>query len=307
MEIKDLVGLKEPLTKLVELVAKGIGVIYEPTKLRRKALAEADALKIKSAAIEEVIQNNPTSAAIALVCENDKLELKALSDFSERASASKAFREAVEQRNIENVVTASVKYLGSSVSQQEVDPDWRTRFFEKSKGVSQEQMQEVWAKVLAGEVTQPGSYSLRTLELLSNLEAKEAEDFRKLSTYIERNSGFIFLHHKNVNKKGFNSDFPFAKLLILEDCGLLMSKYDLGLDHEFLPKSRMEMKFNHGSIFIKNSKEIPVKHRLSILKLTTSGKELLSLVDSEVWTDAYEDELKKSLPADLELQYLKKV
>ena len=33
MEIKDLVGLSQPLTKLVEVVSQGIGTVYEPTHI----------------------------------------------------------------------------------------------------------------------------------------------------------------------------------------------------------------------------------------------------------------------------------
>ncbi len=120
-------------------------------------------MKIKSDSIGEMIQKNPTSAAIALVCSNEKLELKALADFDERVSASRNYREFIEQKNIENVVSASVKYLGNTASKEQVDPDWRTRFFDKAKGVSHEKMQEVWAKVLAGELTQPGLYSVSAL------------------------------------------------------------------------------------------------------------------------------------------------
>ena len=41
MEIKDLTGLSKPLTKLVEVVSKGIGTLYEPRSIRKKADAEA--------------------------------------------------------------------------------------------------------------------------------------------------------------------------------------------------------------------------------------------------------------------------
>lgn len=39
----DQKGLSEPVTKLVDTVSSGVGILYEPTRIRRKARAEADA------------------------------------------------------------------------------------------------------------------------------------------------------------------------------------------------------------------------------------------------------------------------
>jgi hypothetical protein len=46
MEIKDVAGLGQPLTKLLDVIEKGVGKIYEPTHLRRMALAKADEIKL---------------------------------------------------------------------------------------------------------------------------------------------------------------------------------------------------------------------------------------------------------------------
>ena len=40
------------------------------------------------------------------------------------------------------------------------DFDWFVRFFEASGNISNEQMQELWARVLAGEVNTPGTFFL---------------------------------------------------------------------------------------------------------------------------------------------------
>ena len=41
MEIKDLTGLSKPLEKLITSISSGIGVLYEPTRIKRRAKAEA--------------------------------------------------------------------------------------------------------------------------------------------------------------------------------------------------------------------------------------------------------------------------
>lgn len=39
----SLSGLSEPGTKLIEKISDAIGVLYEPTRIRKKAKAEAEA------------------------------------------------------------------------------------------------------------------------------------------------------------------------------------------------------------------------------------------------------------------------
>lgn len=41
-------NLTEPISKLIETVGNGVGILYEPKRIRKKALAEAEALKIST-------------------------------------------------------------------------------------------------------------------------------------------------------------------------------------------------------------------------------------------------------------------
>ena len=41
------------------------------------------------------------------------------------------------------------------------------------------EMQLIWAQLLAGEVAEPGTFSLRTLQLVRNLQESDARLFRK--------------------------------------------------------------------------------------------------------------------------------
>jgi hypothetical protein len=50
----DLGKLSEPATKIVEAVRSAAGVLYEPTRIRRRAKAEADAAVIFAKNKEEV-------------------------------------------------------------------------------------------------------------------------------------------------------------------------------------------------------------------------------------------------------------
>src|SRR5262245_15631678 len=42
--VTEFRGLTEPVTKLIESISTGIGVLYEPIRIRRKAQADAEAI-----------------------------------------------------------------------------------------------------------------------------------------------------------------------------------------------------------------------------------------------------------------------
>ena len=58
--------------------------------------------------------------------------------------------------------------------------DWINIYFESAKNTSDTYMQKVWAKVLAHELSQPDSFSYKTLDVLKNMSSKEFILFEKL-------------------------------------------------------------------------------------------------------------------------------
>src|SRR6267142_1327799 len=153
-EIKiDTKGLAEPLTKLIDCVSKGIGTAYEPTAIIKKAKAESEAsLILANAAIEK-------------------------QDLLRRAAHRWSYLESRRQGVIEAIVEESKQLLPQSVSREPVSDDWLVQFFEDCKDVGGREMQAIWARILTGEVTTPGRYSRRTLQLLKTFEYRDARAF----------------------------------------------------------------------------------------------------------------------------------
>ena len=146
-----LVQLAAPLTKFMDVVSRGIGTCYEPYGTVRQAKADADAILIL------------TKADI------EKQELLY------RAAVRLRHTETQRQKNIESVVEVAKQALPSSVSDDPVDQDWINHFFDGVKDVSSEDLQELWGRILAGEVTSPGRFTRRLVEFLKTIERNEAE------------------------------------------------------------------------------------------------------------------------------------
>ncbi|QCZ92540.1 TIGR03899 family protein [Salinimonas iocasae] len=63
--------------------------------------------------------------------------------------------------------------------QKELDPDWFFAFQALAENIYSAAMQELWGKILAVELSAPGSFSLRSLETIRLLTERDARLFRR--------------------------------------------------------------------------------------------------------------------------------
>jgi hypothetical protein len=95
----------------------------------------------------------------------------------------------------------------------EIDDDWLNVFERYAESASSERLQDLWARVLAGEIRKPKSYSLKTLRFISELDEEIARTFEK---YIPNTTeGKFFALPKVV------PGYELVDLLALEEYGLL--------------------------------------------------------------------------------------
>ena len=163
------------------------------------------------------------------------------------------------------------------VSDHEPDPDWTARFFNDVQDVSSEDMQNIWARILAGEVESPGRTSLRTLDTLKNMAKKDAVKFKDICNFVFNND-FIFYDN---SAKAFGS-LNYSNLLHLQDCGLV--NVGPSLVKEFRLNNQMEIPLmcqNFILVITRNSDPIEVLKIPDVL-LTSAGRELSSFVQSSM-------------------------
>ena len=119
---------------------------------------------------------------------NESVPLEATTD---QTAQRLEFQERKRQSNLVSVVSQAAEDLGEEeVPDQEPDHDWIARYFEYVKDVSEKDVQELWAKVLAGSVRSPGSVSLRTLSMLRDMTSLEARTLKEAMRY--RIEDFIY-------------------------------------------------------------------------------------------------------------------
>jgi hypothetical protein len=95
-----------------------------------------------------------------------------------------------------------------------VDPDWLNRWRAGAGDVTSADVRQMWARILAGEITAPGTFSLRTLHVLSLLTSKDADIVTRLMTLAVAES----VHKYNeLDEAGLS----FDDCLTLDSMGLI--------------------------------------------------------------------------------------
>lgn len=94
---------------------------------------------------------------------------------AQRADRRLQMQRERQQYNLESIMTLALEYCPEQVSAQDIDPDWFQQYCELVLEISNNSMQQLWAKILAGEIASPGKFSLKTLHSLKRMSFKEAQ------------------------------------------------------------------------------------------------------------------------------------
>ena len=206
----------QPAMKLLEMCGNAIGTIYEPRHIRKMTDAEVYRIKQLGSAIAE-------TDSLPIVYDNGAISMNTIDfeDFAKRAELRANYQMLREQNNIESVVGKAYQEVlnAPEVPNDPVDEDWAARFFSIVKKINTEEMQYIWSKILAGEIAQPGSFSMRTLEAIRNLSQSEAIVFQKVIPLVMLygEQGFISSDDDLLKKYGIY----YADMLLLQECGLV--------------------------------------------------------------------------------------
>ena len=137
-------------------------------------------------------------------------------DLADRVNERIAYQEQKRLTNIRRVVgKAAVELEHTEVPATEPDHDWAARFFNEVQDVSSEEMQALWAKVLAGEVERPRSTSIRTLGVLKDLDRPTAELFTKFCSvciFVVPEAGRDMIDARVVSLGGMRELTPYRIL-----------------------------------------------------------------------------------------------
>jgi len=208
----NLGDISRPADTLIRKVSKAVGGVFAPYQIKRIARAEAEAAIIKA-----------------------QTEIQ-ITDLHRRAMHRFIEEEAHRQQNIEEITNKALPQLNDGSDPSAMEDDWVTNFFDKSRIVSDGEMQNLWARVLAGEANAPGTYSKRTVNFLGDLDKRDAELFQALCSFgwiIGSFTPLVFDTQAVIyNDRGLN----FTTLTHLDSIGLIQFNILSGFQRIGLPK-----------------------------------------------------------------------
>jgi hypothetical protein len=270
------------ILKLCKTVGKIIKYFNEPKHI--KQIADAKAYEITT--ISEALRNN---SDLPIKYDNGKLLIRSDNNITNDQKIEKEiqlekignrimFQDIRKQKNMESVIYKAFQELENEqfVSEEPVDTDWTVRFFKAVEDIGNEDMQKIWGKILASEVKQPKSYSLRTLDILRNISKDEAELFTKISTLVIYNNNDYFIpNEKSLYEK---YDISFNDLYNIKESRLIDITSTLTLKFTLKNNGRIVL-FNKQVVGVCRNIEQSINITLSVYFLTESGKQLYNILN----------------------------
>ena len=279
VEIKDLVGLSEPITKLIEEVSKGIGGLYRPLgtilnakaeEFKMKKLTDGKAYQIK------VLKNELTGENNELIITDEDFKIIVTGNSIEsRAIETMVSQEVKKQINLDSIINKAIEFIKDKpyTAEESVDTDWMTRFINISQDISNEEMQNLWAQVLSNEVLQPKSYSLRTLETLRSMSSSEAKLFTRFANLIFKiQDSTIAINDINYLE---SNNISLDDLVLLKELNLI----NTDLSYEIEKNETVTLEYGNEVLVIDNKTSSNVG--FNTIKLSIIGKEIHSLIEKD--------------------------
>ncbi|MCK9619621.1 MAG: DUF2806 domain-containing protein [Methylobacter sp.] len=259
----NLGDLSKPATVLIEKISAAVGIVYEPSRIIRKARAEAEAEKIK--AISKI--------------ELTELESRGVERFIQQ--------EARKQENIEQITAQAAAQLTHDAKVENLDEDWVAYFFKQCDTVSDSDMRSLWARLLSGEASNPGTFSKRTVDFVSSIDKKDAALFTTFCQFVwlmgEPTPVVFEVEDEIYTKHGIN----FATLKHLDSIGLISFETVSGYVRKGFGKYTHSYYFGRSTL-IEFGNDISNQIEIGHVLLTSIGKELVSICGSSQNQDFYQ-------------------
>ncbi|PHR83473.1 MAG: TIGR03899 family protein [Colwellia sp.] len=198
-----------------------------------------------------------------------------------------------KQKNIESIMEKTFAFCANKSIDKRTDLDWFNRYITLAENVSNKTMQDLWAKILAGELFRSGSYSLKALKVFRDMSVVDAKllakacslavkdqskkNIRIISGSYQQPGLLNFLNkdrqrYINLSHFGLN----YADILSLADNHLLYQQES----ESSMMASGETLNFNYNGLPLKLTSKKP-NIALQFYKFTPIGAELAHLINDK--------------------------
>ncbi len=268
-ELREVARVRRELQALLE----GQLRIDDDGHLRETA-PEAEVERVR---MSPVVEHADAAQRLA-----ESLDTVALLERARREQALEAVRRDLDIRHIAVMAEEESRVLPTDkLVSAGVDPDWMARW---RAGVSESAsvaLKRYWARLLAGEVLRPGTYSTRTLEFFRAVSRTELEMLTICARFCFH--GFIYRDPGRY----FSPRLHYPLFQSLEELGLLRGVYGEGESWVLVSGVgecfRVILPCQHKAIFVEGDHPDD-EVRIPAFRMTRFGREVFSLCRAEADT-----------------------
>ncbi|UGA55088.1 TIGR03899 family protein [Vibrio sp. VB16] len=225
--------------------------------------------------LEALLQSSPTQKSIL-----------------ERALNRDKQRREQRQKNLETIIKFSHSFCNDETA-GDPDQDWLNRFFDLAQDIHNSSMQRLWAQILKLEVTNPGSTSVKALQVLKDMTPKEAQylqkaaalscsfggdNSKKLLIGFRTQSGLFSFTKRDVEETINLGSYqlPYSSILLLIELGLVIGTELESGEIEFDPALLLDYQGKIVSL-----QPMGKGSRLLYYRLSPVGNELCKLLGNK--------------------------
>lgn len=221
--------------------------------------------------------------------------------YVDKASEKFASKVIKEQLNLDQIGLNAANNLRNEHYEEneqqeikEISDDWLNEFENHAKLKSSDDMKLIFGKILSGEIRKPGTFSIRTVRLISQLDNEAAKLFQLLCSHsVSMHAGPNHLIDARVVSFNGNAasnslsqyGLSFANLNMLHEYGLIISDYNSWMNYSpCIANEYMHVNFTfkfgdtHYGLEPTDWEKYDKTVKLSGVALTKAGKELLSII-----------------------------
>lgn len=219
----------------------------------------------------------------------------AVRKFGQRVIREQVNLDIISEKAAKEITEHPVPQLDGPPS--EIDDDWLTQFEKEASQKSAADMQRLFARILAGEIARPSSFSVRTVRILGQLDKHTAALFKRfcsLSIALKIPGHNVNLDTRapalgtNAASNGLQKyGLGFDALNILQENGLVIADYNSWMDYRPAVAQSgtvsVPLQFQGSQWALVNSTATVPSGPLQIhgVALTKAGKELFGITEIE--------------------------
>ena len=183
-------------------------------------------------------------------------------------------RQIEKTANKRKITERAIEYLKDDAAPPEepeetteLEDDWLNCFEDYAEKASSERLQTLWARVLAGEIRKPKSFSIATLRFLAELDQDMATIFER-ETKHRIKSGYILKPEKLEGQR-------LLDLTFLEEVGLLQ-EISIGMELSLEPNAAGVVIIREGRYVLLLKSHSKIKY--SVIRITRIGREITRIL-----------------------------